>query len=591
MLGSTSELESEAVPTLRNIVWFAIRAKGLQLKRTLSNLGRPTPRLVVGNKAAYPYIIAQSVARLDTGVDYRERPLLLGKYENLRVACRKLHQRVLDAGTTFSFWRNVGPPWRWHGFVLGREVREGCVIPTIGGGLCQLSGSLLEVARQLGFEVIEHHQHTALPRDISYNKERDATLFWNYVDLRFCSSQRVMLEAFLTTDSLVVRVRAETPTMQCPSSPGQIKTGLTSLPTIPQSCFVCNKTACVRCVPDAGTGSSARPRTAWLLDQFQPEFDRYVQGQHAATDMLFLPYKAGTHGTSWDVAKFDAVKTVTGFRWLRALLLRLAVARGMSVAQAHFTLARLLARRFAARIDPGIERLCVSQSLLPHLWQTGVLGGRCFDVLMYREPIAVIEDKLDKAARRYPEGLSLTEFRAPGATAEAELEALQAARSIITPHAHIAARYPQAQRIDWVINDDDSVRETNNTKDIILFCGPTLARKGAHAVREALRRLKFPLHVLGEDLEGPDFWEGLPVVHVSRENVAWKRVYAVIQPALFEYWPRDLLKAHAAGAQLVISPGCGIKQDEASGIYHVPFGDAPALIHTLSTLLNRKSTV
>jgi hypothetical protein len=115
--------------------------------------------------------------------------------------------------------------------------------------------------------------------------------------------------------------------------------------------------------------------------------------------------------------------------------------------------------------------------------------------------------------------------------------------------------------------------------------GPTLARKGAYAVREAIRQTGLRLTVAGADLEEPDFWHGLPVVHWSARELPWERIHTVVQPALLEYWPRHLLRAHAAGANLVISPMCGIEENHEGGVHHVPFGDADVLASTLNQVL------
>jgi VanW like protein len=116
-----------------------------------------------GALADFPFILAESISPLHTTADRRERPLLLGKIHNLRLASRNIHGRILLPEQTFSFWRQVGPPWKSRGFEMGREVREGCVIPTPGGGVCQLSGSLLEVALSLGFEITETRAHSIAP--------------------------------------------------------------------------------------------------------------------------------------------------------------------------------------------------------------------------------------------------------------------------------------------------------------------------------------------------------------------------------------------------------------------------------------------
>ena len=67
--------------------------------------------------------------------------------------------------------------------MAGRELREGCIIPVVGGGLCQFECALTYAALSAGFEIIERHAHTQvipLTREVA----RDATVFWNYVDLR-----------------------------------------------------------------------------------------------------------------------------------------------------------------------------------------------------------------------------------------------------------------------------------------------------------------------------------------------------------------------------------------------------------------------
>jgi len=575
-------------PSIWAMAWFAIRAKALQARRILRDVPDRLARLAAGSPAEFPYVIAESVVPLDMGTDPRERPLLLGKYQNLRLACRQINRRVLPAGETFSFWRQVGPPWKLRGFKAGREVREGCIIPTTGGGLCQLSGSLLEAALQLDLEILERHRHTALPAEIPYDERRDATLFWNYVDLRFRAPQVLLIEAFLTVDSLVVRLRAQAP-RQARIAVANIDGRPMHLPPRQdiQGCFVCGKTDCARCrTPSAASVRHDTAKTTYLVDQYQPEFDAYIQERHQACDTLLLPARIGRNRHGWTAERFAVTRSFLRFRLQQSFVLRRAVARGATVAQAHFELAGRLAGQYASRLEYDAENLCVSQALLPHLWRLGVLGGRRFDVLMYREPLMRLEKNLEAALQLYPGCETLTEFRSPPGFAELEQEALSAARTLITPHAQIAALFDNAHRLDWApVEQTARAPQADTARDIILFCGPTLARKGAHAVREAVRSMGFTLTVLGSNLEGKAFWKGLPVVHSTPETLQWGRIHAVLQPALFEYWPRNLLRAHAAGAKLIVSPGCGIDENKEAGIHHVPFGAPDALITSLGPLL------
>jgi len=55
---------------------------------------------------------------------------------------------------------HVGARRALRGFVAGRELREGCVIPSLGGGLCQLSNALYDAALKAGVEIVERHAHS-----------------------------------------------------------------------------------------------------------------------------------------------------------------------------------------------------------------------------------------------------------------------------------------------------------------------------------------------------------------------------------------------------------------------------------------------
>jgi VanW like protein len=240
-------------PSLFAMGLFTVKSRANQVKRGVANVLWRLPVLPKGETQDFPFLLAESVSPLFTASDPREQPLLLGKIENLRLACQQFQHRILLPGEMFSFWRQVGAPWKSRGFAIGREVREGCIIPTVGGGLCQLSGSLLEVILPFDFELIERHRHTALPPDVSQTSQRDATVFWNYIDLRFRSRMAVLFEAYLSEDALIVRIRGKIP--QLPVSGSLDTSGFQTLgtPQSIQSCFVCDQTGCARHGPGKAT--------------------------------------------------------------------------------------------------------------------------------------------------------------------------------------------------------------------------------------------------------------------------------------------------------------------------------------------------
>jgi vancomycin resistance protein YoaR len=182
----------------------------LQARRLARDLsaGR-VPRHARGVALADAEVVAESVTDLWTEANAAERELQAGKVHNLRVASRRLDGLEIPAGAVFSFWRQVGRATRRRGYARGRELREGCLIPNVGGGLCQLSNALYDAALKAGFRVLERHAHTRVVPGSLAEVDRDATVFWNYVDLRWVSDAPYRLECHMTAEQLVVRVRAK----------------------------------------------------------------------------------------------------------------------------------------------------------------------------------------------------------------------------------------------------------------------------------------------------------------------------------------------------------------------------------------------
>ena len=189
---------------------FELKAFLLRRKRTITDLrrGRPERHPHQNTQSALP--IAASVrsplrSRADSAD--RDEALTAGKIHNLHVAVRDIDGVEVAAGALFSLWAHLGPPTRRRGYVEGRELREGCMVPTVGGGLCQLSNALYAAALEAGFEIVERHPHSFIVPGSEAEAGRDATIFWNYVDLRFRSTHPFRIEALLTDDELVVRLR------------------------------------------------------------------------------------------------------------------------------------------------------------------------------------------------------------------------------------------------------------------------------------------------------------------------------------------------------------------------------------------------
>jgi hypothetical protein len=290
----------------------------------------------------------------------------------------------------------------------------------------------------------------------------------------------------------------------------------------------------------------------------------------------------------FDTQGFDRVDTATTAAFQRMFALRLA-GQGARRRQAELNGAERVALSLARSLGKDVERVCVAQSLLPFLWRNGDLGGREVSVMMTRLPMMALQARLDAAFAQHPERKTLGDFRAPAWLVKAEREALAYASRIITPHAEIARMYPgKVVVIDWQMPRVVRVERKDPLPRRIAFPGPTIARKGAHDVREAARTLDLEVLLLGSELEGQDFWSGVRTARPGpKDGVhAWLNgVAAVVQPAIVEERPRHLLAALAAGVPVIATRACGLGERE--GMNHVAPGDAQGLIAALREVLGR----
>jgi len=570
-LATAAAMPDPGVPTRVSALVFSLKATLLRARRTLFDTtpGHAPMRHRRGTSLVDAPILAAVRTPLWTNVGgEKDRTLNAGKIQNLRIALRGLDGLEVTAGRTLSFWRQVGRPVRRRGFVAGRELREGCMIATIGGGLCQLSNTLYEAALQAGLEIIERHAHTRIVPGSRAAAGRDATVFWNYLDLRLRGSHPFRIEARMTADALDLTIRGHgggTETQIFDAAPGPVA----------HDCLSCGQISCHRHDPDIETAAQS---TAWLVDTATPEFTALYAGRVRPGDMLYLPSRRfGRAATAWP--RLGPERTADSPAARRTLALR---GRGKApLASVMLATDARLARAYARGLSPDHTHLVVAQSLLPHLWQSGALQGRSFEVLMDRLPIDALHQILDRALRRYPGSITLGDFRAPAETAAAEREALGAATRLLTPHRKIAAGFPvgRVALLDWAPAPPLDASHGGRT---ILFAGPAVARKGVFAMREAMAGVDMELLVEREAEEDPAFWAGFDVRRLApgeRPTLA-----AVVLPAIVEHRPYTLLRALAARLPVIATPACGLPAQP--GLTIVPPEDAGALRAALIDLLD-----
>lgn len=138
------------------------------------------------------------------------------KVQNFKIAIVQIEQIVIHPNEVFSFWRTVGSPSKKQGFKESRSIVNGTLVPTYGGGLCQLSGLIYFASLCADLEVIERHNHST---DIYTNETRftplgsDATVVFGFKDLKVRNnlSTPIRFTFALETDKLTIRVNSITP--------------------------------------------------------------------------------------------------------------------------------------------------------------------------------------------------------------------------------------------------------------------------------------------------------------------------------------------------------------------------------------------
>jgi hypothetical protein len=234
---------------------------------------------------------------------------------------------------------------------------------------------------------------------------------------------------------------------------------------------------------------------------------------------------------------------------------RVAKASGGVRQRAYLEQDRLVARALARAIDYRSGHLVVAQAFLPWLDEAGALGGRSFDVVMSRYPLAEIHRRLDSAAAAAGPSPTIADFRAEAGLAEREAELLARARRIVTPHHGLAALFPaQGARLAWHRPPPLPRREG----DRVAFLGPTIARQRPDIARAMARSLEAPLIVFGAMLEGPHFWDGTAIERRTFAPAWLDGIAAILHPATLTNQPRRLLEAAASGARIYATPECGL---------------------------------
>ena len=96
-------------------------------------------------------------------------PLNHARSNNLELAASKINGLILSPGETFSYNKTVGARTIQTGYQEAAIYSDGQVVDGIGGGICQISSNLYNLAVLANLEITERHNHQFLT---SYTEAR-----------------------------------------------------------------------------------------------------------------------------------------------------------------------------------------------------------------------------------------------------------------------------------------------------------------------------------------------------------------------------------------------------------------------------------
>lgn len=150
--------------------------------------------------ADFPFLLAEYSCPLINPPS--QRGLFENKIHNIELAISRFAPPTLQPGQVFSFWDIALAPTAENGYREGAMFINQQVRTSLGGGLCQLSGLIYNLALLSGCTIIERYNHSidAYGEDRYIPLGRDATVAYGRKNLRFANPYDFAIQLELHVD-------------------------------------------------------------------------------------------------------------------------------------------------------------------------------------------------------------------------------------------------------------------------------------------------------------------------------------------------------------------------------------------------------
>lgn len=165
---------------------YKIPLKITKPKKTLADLG----------EEAFPDQLATFSTIYDASA--------INRATNIELATEKIDGTVIMPGETFSYNKVVGSRTIEEGWKEGTAYIGGKVVPSIGGGVCQVSSTLYNTALLANLEITERTNHTFTVDYVSAS--RDATVYYGSLDFCFKNTRTYPIEIVASAKNGVCKI-------------------------------------------------------------------------------------------------------------------------------------------------------------------------------------------------------------------------------------------------------------------------------------------------------------------------------------------------------------------------------------------------
>ena len=123
---------------------------------------------------------------------------------NLKIACKAIDGTLIKPGATFSYNKVVGPRLKENGFRDAKMFVDGQIESGTGGGVCQVSTTIYNVALLANLQILRRSHHS---RPVVYAPVgRDATVAYPAIDLKFKNTTDAPIYIMASVGSKMVDV-------------------------------------------------------------------------------------------------------------------------------------------------------------------------------------------------------------------------------------------------------------------------------------------------------------------------------------------------------------------------------------------------